>query len=381
MTNTIKWNNGKIQIESSSNNIGSDQLRHLVMQGAEKRYANKMTEQIKERIELELEKVNELELNYCFIIAQSIVATIRKMDSVYAVVWGAAPSSILCYCLYITDIDPIEHNLLFERFLNFKNRFAPSILICLDTDGYQKVSDWASENCSSIEMLDKEIAMEIEFSINHSLSIIKNTIKGLNQDININNISFEDKNVYKTITQVPITNFDSVGMQEFLQTFNPQKIEDLATLNTLYKIKQLDTIHEPIQKNKYPTNELSIVENVLKETYGFYVYQEQLMFLSQILADFTPDESNQLRRIMGMKMADKLEIDRNHFLEKAKSKGYESMTLEQIWEDWYNCSAYLFNKSHAIASTKISYQMAWLETYYPKELTEAVELQKNKDYE
>jgi DNA polymerase-3 subunit alpha len=109
------------------------------------------------------------------------------------------------------------------------------------------------------------------------------------------------------------------------------------------------------------------MEDILQETYGVTVYQEQVMRISQAVAGFSRGKADQLRKAMGKKKRDVLEGLKADFMEGALSKGYEQGILEKIWSDWEAFAKYAFNKSHAASYAWVSYQTAWLKTHYPSE--------------
>ena len=109
------------------------------------------------------------------------------------------------------------------------------------------------------------------------------------------------------------------------------------------------------------------MEKYLKDTYGITVYQEQVMLLSRLLADFTRGESDALRKAMGKKLRDKLDHMKPKFIEGGKKNGHDPKTLEKIWADWEKFASYAFNKSHATCYSWVAYQTAYLKANYPSE--------------
>ena len=109
------------------------------------------------------------------------------------------------------------------------------------------------------------------------------------------------------------------------------------------------------------------MDKYLKDTYGITVYQEQVMLLSRLLADFTRGESDALRKAMGKKLRDKLDHMKPKFIEGGKKNGHDPKILEKIWADWEKFASYAFNKSHATCYSWVAYQTAYLKANYPSE--------------
>ncbi len=118
--------------------------------------------------------------------------------------------------------------------------------------------------------------------------------------------------------------------------------------------------------------DLDACEEYLKETYGITVYQEQVMLLSQKLADFTKGEADVLRKAMGKKQMAVLDKMKPKFIEQAGAKGHAEDKLEKIWKDWEAFASYAFNKSHSTCYAWIAYQTAYLKAHYPAEYMAAV---------
>ena len=124
--------------------------------------------------------------------------------------------------------------------------------------------------------------------------------------------------------------------------------------------------------------DIPIMEKYLKDTYGITVYQEQVMLLSRLLANFTRGESDALRKAMGKKLRDKLDHMKPKFIEGGKKNGHDPKVLEKIWADWEKFASYAFNKSHATCYSWVAYQTAYLKANYPAEYMAAV-MSRSKD--
>ena len=141
-------------------------------------------------------------------------------------------------------------------------------------------------------------------------------------------------------------------------------------MNALYRPGPMDYIPDFIDRKhgrKPIEYDIPIMEKYLKDTYGITVYQEQVMLLSRLLADFTRGESDALRKAMGKKLRDKLDHMKPKFIEGGKKNGHDPKVLEKIWADWEKFASYAFNKSHATCYSWVAYQTAYLKANYPSE--------------
>ncbi len=215
-----------------------------------------------------------------------------------------------------------------------------------------------------------------------TLSIIKEALENIKQttgeDVDISTISLEDAKTYELYSQGKTTGtfqFESAGMQKYLKELQPSKFEDLIAMNALYRPGPMDYIPSFVAR-KHGREEIAydipIMERYLDDTYGITVYQEQVMLLSRLLADFTRGQSDELRKAMGKKLIDKMNALKEKFLAGGKKNGHAEKTLNKIWADWEKFASYAFNKSHATCYSWIAYQTAWLKANYPSEYMAAV---------
>ena len=488
--------------------LESDFLTHLTELGAKKRYGDNLSDEIKDRLKFELNTIKSMGFPGYFLIVQDFINAAREMDVAVGPGRGSAAGSAVAYCLRITDIDPLEYNLLFERFLNPDRISMPDIDIDFDDEGRGKVLRWVTEKYGSekvahiitygtmaTKMSIKDVArvhklplsesnrlaklipdripnkklnlgnaidfvpelkeaatsrdplisdtlkyakmlegnvrstgvhacgviigqsdisdivpistaedketkkkllvtqfegsvieetglIKMDFLGLKTLSIIKDAIVNIEINrgikINIDDIDMEDETTYKLYCNGQTTGtfqFESAGMQKYLKELQPSKFEDLIAMNALYRPGPMEYIPEFIkrkhggQKVEY---DLPIMEEYLSETYGITVYQEQVMLLSRLLADFTRGQSDELRKAMGKKQIDKMMALKEKFLDGGKKNGYDEKTLNKIWIDWEKFASYAFNKSHATCYSWIAYQTAWLKANYPSEYMAAV---------
>lgn len=146
-------------------------------------------------------------------------------------------------------------------------------------------------------------------------------------------------------------------------------------MNALYRPGPMDYIPDFIARKhgRSPiTYDIPIMEKYLKDTYGVTVYQEQVMLLSRLLANFTRGQSDTLRKAMGKKLIDKMNELKGLFLKGGQANGHDAKVLEKIWADWEKFASYAFNKSHATCYSWVAFQTAWLKANYPSEYMAAV---------
>ena len=215
-----------------------------------------------------------------------------------------------------------------------------------------------------------------------TLSIIKEAVENVKLskgiEIDIDSISITDPKTYKLYSDgrtVGTFQFESAGMQKYLRELQPTTFEDLIAMNALYRPGPMDYIPDFIDRKhgrKPIEYDIPVMEKYLKDTYGITVYQEQVMLLSRLLADFTRGESDALRKAMGKKLRDKLDHMKPQFIEGGRKNGHDPKKLDKIWGDWEKFASYAFNKSHATCYSWVAYQTAYMKANYPPEYMAAV---------
>ncbi|MBQ2067716.1 MAG: DNA polymerase III subunit alpha [Paludibacteraceae bacterium] len=214
-----------------------------------------------------------------------------------------------------------------------------------------------------------------------TLTIIKECLRNVKKargiDIDIDHIPIDDELTYKLFQDgrtVAVFQFESAGMQKYLRQLKPTVIGDLIAMNALYRPGPMDYIPEFIDRKqglKPVTYDIPVMEKYLKDTYGVTVYQEQVMLLSRLLANFTRGESDKLRNAMGKKQMAVLASLKDKFMEGGKANGHNPNTLDKIWKDWEKFASYAFNKSHAACYSWVAYQTGYLKAHYPAEFMAA----------
>lgn len=476
-----------------------DYLKHLTYEGAKRKYPT-LTNEIKERLDFELETIKKTGYPGYFLIVQDFTSKAREMGVSVGPGRGSAAGSAVAYCIGITNVDPVAYDLLFERFLNPDRVSLPDIDIDFDDEGRDKVLRYVIEkyghsqvaqiitygtmaakssirDCARVMELPlaeannlakliperpgtslekafeevkelKEIkngadlksqvlkqAIVLEGSLRNTgthacgviitpdaltrfvpvstardsdmlvtqfdnsvvesagllkmdflglttLTIIKTAIRNIKKtkgiEIDIDNVPLTDEKTYQLYQRGDTTGtfqFESDGMQSYLRGLKPDKFEDLIAMNALYRPGPMEYIpafiarkhgREPI---KYDLPEM---EEYLKDTYGITVYQEQVMLLSQKLANFSKGDADVLRKAMGKKQKEVLDKMKDKFIGGCKANGHDEQVAEKVWKDWEAFAQYAFNKSHSTCYSLVAYHTAYLKANFPAEYMAAI---------
>ena len=224
--------------------------------------------------------------------------------------------------------------------------------------------------------------LKMDFLGLKTLSILKTALQLIKQnhgtDIDIDGLPLDDEKTYK-LYQHADTNgtfqFESGGMQKYLRDLKPDTFNDLIAMNALFRPGPMAYIPNYIERKhgREPIiYDLPEMEEILKDTYGITVYQEQVMLLSQKIAGFSKGDADMLRKAMGKKQRSVLDKMKEQFIKGATAKGHAKEKLEKIWTDWESFAQYAFNKSHSTCYALVAYQTAYLKAHYPGEYMAAV---------
>ena len=213
-----------------------------------------------------------------------------------------------------------------------------------------------------------------------TLTVINNTqklIRKKDNKFNIENISFEDQKVFELMSSgktVGLFQIESAGMRDALVHMKPNHIEDIIALVALYRpgpMSNIPVYNDCKHGRKTPDYLHPLLIDILKPTYGVIIYQEQVMQIAQKLSGFTAGQADLLRRAMGKKKRAELEKQKQNFIAGAVNNGISKDIAAGIFLKIEPFAEYGFNKSHAAAYAIISYQTAFLKTYYAKEFIAA----------
>ncbi|MDR3115383.1 MAG: DNA polymerase III subunit alpha [Treponema sp.] len=235
----------------------------------------------------------------------------------------------------------------------------------------------------TMDLIEDQGLVKMDFLGLKTLDLIKNTVDlvrrrgGAYAGFSIEAISETDEATYKMLGEGKssgVFQFESAGMQKILKQAQPNKIEDLIALNALYRPGPMDYIPQFIESKwgrktiEYPD---PCLEDILKETYGVIVYQEQVMQVAQRIAGYTLGQADILRRAMGKKKKEVMVKEKEKFIAGATAKGFKEKDADRIFEILIPFAGYGFNKSHAAAYSVVAYQTAYLKANFPEEFMAA----------
>ncbi|MFZ1750617.1 MAG: DNA polymerase III subunit alpha [Saprospiraceae bacterium] len=244
-----------------------------------------------------------------------------------------------------------------------------------------------------VSQFDNSVAEEagllkMDFLGLKTLTIIKDALEIIKdrygEELDIDAISLEDQATFELFQRgdmVGIFQYESPGMQKHLRDVIPTRFEDLIAMNALYRPGPIQYIPDFIARKNGKQEikfDLPEMEDILAETYGITVYQEQVMLLSQKLAGFSKGDADMLRKAMGKKQKAVLDTMFSKFVEGCKANGHPEENVKKVWTDWEAFASYAFNKSHSTCYAYIAFQTAYLKAHYPQAFMASV-LNHNKN--
>jgi DNA polymerase III subunit alpha len=224
--------------------------------------------------------------------------------------------------------------------------------------------------------------IKMDFLGLRNLTIIKEALRMILANhgvkIDIDYIPLDDPKVYELFQRGEtnaIFQFESDGMKKYMRELKPDRFGDLIAMNALYRPGPIAYIPNYINRKhgrEKVEYDLPEMEEYLADTYGISTYQEQLMLLSQKLANFTKGDADVLRKAMGKKQIETLNKMKGKFIEGGTKNNLDPKKLDKVWTDWEAFASYAFNKSHSTCYAFVAYQTAYLKTHYPSEYMAAV---------
>lgn len=474
-------------------------LHDLVMKGLDFRYPEGYPESTLERAEYELRIINRMGYAEYFVVVWDFISYARKQNIPIGPGRGSAAGSLISYALGITDLDPIEYGLIFERFLNPERVSMPDIDIDICQDRRHEVIEYVTEKYGkdhvaqiitfgrmkaraavrdigrvmgtalfkvdklaklllhdSIEASIKDVpevaelyntdrelqqimdfAIKLENSVRHAsihaagivitaepltnyvplysdskgesistqyqmkeledLGLLKMDFLGLRNltilqratdlveknrgiDIVLNRIPLNDDRVYRMLSlgdSSGVFQLESSGIRKLMMKLKPERFNDVVALLALYRpgplgsgmVDSFINCKNGMEKIRYPHPSL---EDVLRETYGVILYQEQVMRIAQIMANYTLGEADNLRRAMGKKDLAIMDANRELFVKRSVENGYSEEIAVEVFFLIDKFAGYGFNKSHSAAYALIAYWTAYFKANYPAEYYAAI---------
>lgn len=213
-----------------------------------------------------------------------------------------------------------------------------------------------------------------------TLTVLAKSVQLIKQrgiELDLINIPLDDTETFKLLSDADtsgVFQFESSGMRKILKDMHPDKIEDLVAIVALYRPGPMGNIPSYIARKhgtEKPDYLHPLLENILKETYGIMIYQEQVMQIAQAMAGYSLGGADLLRRAMGKKKKEEMVKQRVIFVEGAAQKGVTKEKANEVFDLMEKFASYGFNKSHAAAYAFISYQTAYLKAHYPVEFMAA----------
>ena len=463
-------------------------LCNLCKKGLDKRLEGNVSKEYSDRLLMELNVINSMGFVDYFLIVYDYVKFAKKNNILVGPGRGSAAGSLVSYCLGITNVDPIEYDLLFERFLNPDRITMPDIdidfeytkrdqvinyvkeryginnvanimtfgtlgarqvirdvgkALNVDTNLIDRLSnlldpkmslkdnlsnkfvnEFVSNNkdikklyqvsfkleglkrhisthaagvvissvclddvipvCNNAGELLTGVTMEyledlgllkMDFLALRNLTIIQNVLELIEEEtgkkISLADIPLDDKEtieVFKSVDTEGIFQYESSGMKNFLSKLKPDNFSELVAAVALFRPGPMQNIDTFIaRKNgkervEYPDESL---KDILKDTYGIMIYQEQIMQVLVKMANYSFAEADNIRRAMSKKKLEVMEKEREVFITRASNNGYTKEKAEEVYDLIIKFANYGFNKAHSVSYALIGYQMAYLKANYP----------------
>ncbi|MGP3255481.1 DNA polymerase III subunit alpha [Lactobacillus gasseri] len=467
-------------------------LHSLAQNGLAKRFKGQIPERYQKRLDYELKVINEMGFDDYFLIVWDVMNFAHSVHITTGPGRGSAAGSLVSYALRITEVDPLEYNLLFERFLNPARQQMPDIdldipdnrrdevikymfekygmnhaaqiltfgtlaakqvlkdvcrvfglnkvetyrwldaiphakgkitlaeayqkskelQLLVNTNTFSKILFATAEHLENLPrhysihaaglvITDDSLAeivglqagplgipvtqqtklnveslglLKIDFLGLRNLTILGNIIAALKSEgveIDPNQIPLNDQEtlaLFQCGDTDAVFQFESDGIKRVLEQLHPDSFEDIVAVNALYRPGPMNNIGHFINRKhgkervQYPDPSL---KKILGPTYGVLVYQEQVMQTAQVLAGFSLGEADLLRRAMSKKNADVIQKEREKFIQGAVKLGRRKEVAEQVYDYIAQFANYGFNRSHAVAYSKIAFWLAYFKVHYP----------------
>src|SRR3984885_15208633 len=231
--------------------------------------------------------------------------------------------------------------------------------------------------------LEKLDLLKMDFLGLTTLTIIADALKLIERHrgvtLRVEDLPLDDPKTYQEIFSKALTSgifqFESAGMRDILRRYQPDRLDDLIALNALYRPGPMDMIDDFVERKhgrREVVYDLPELKDLLEETYGVIVYQEQGRQISNRIAGYSLGEADLLRRAMGKKKVEEMTKQRERFIQGALEKGFPQKKVEKIFDQMAKFAGYGFNKSHSAAYAYLAYLVAYLKTHYPVDFMAAL---------
>jgi len=403
--------------------------------GLAKKLNGQISAEYQERLNFELEVMIKMGFPGYFLVVADLCNHARKVGIRVGPGRGSAAGSLVSYALGITGLDPIEFGLLFERFLNPERISMPDIDLDFDERRRSEMIAYATgkygdDRVAGIEglkrqwgvhaagvILSKEPLLDVipihrreadgaiitqfdmgaceatgllkmDFLGLRNLSVLDDCLinieKNLGKTVVLETLPLKDQKTFDLLSKgdtLGVFQLDSAPIRSLLRSMAPDSFEDIAAVIALYRPgpmgedshnKYADykngrkvpvAIHPELDK---PLNE------ILKDTYGLIVYQEQVLAIARKVAGFTLGRADLLRKAMGKKDKKILDKERVHFEDGMKANGFSEDAIEKLWQTLIPFSDYAFNRAHSAGYGLLSFWTAYLKANYPTEYMAAL---------
>jgi DNA polymerase-3 subunit alpha len=257
-----------------------------------------------------------------------------------------------------------------------KDDLIDHIPLCTSKETDLLVTQYEGSHVESVGLL------KMDFLGLKTLSILKDAVENIKYsngiEIDLETIPMDDTEAYEIFSKgntTGIFQFESEGMKKHLKELKPNRFEDLIAMNALYRPGPMEYIPNFIRR-KHGKEKIVFdhpdMEEILKDTYGITVYQEQVMQLSMILAGFTRGQADSLRKAIGKKDTDRMASSKVEFISGCINNNITEVLAKKVWSDWEAFASYAFNKSHSACYAIIAYRSAYLKAHYQNEFMAAV---------
>ncbi len=376
-------------------------LLEKVLKGA-KIIFGQLDGQVQGRIESELSIIKEKDVAWYFLLIADYVQFANDNNIWIGPGRGSAAGSIVNYCLGITKVDPLAQGLIFERFFNVDSMGLPDIDLDFELGGREKIITYLKHQYGQANVVEVKNEQGVThaatiaisnnplpeiLSLNNALdcltidllswnylthlkSVVNDIEKRTGQVLNLEQINLNDPKAMEIFQQGNtdgILYFEAKSMQDILQNYEPQNFNDLVVLFALFRPSMFDQVTRLIGLKHGELLKLvpEEIKEIVEESYGLIVYQEQIMKIVHQIASFSYEQADALRKALGKKQHEKIAEFKARFLELGTLNGHAEEVLTQIWEEILIAGPNVFNKSHSVCYTQLAVQLAYVKAYYP----------------